>query len=505
MLFSRNTKCRTFLPALCLLFWAILIRCPTFNHPALYIDETWYLYAGGQLLDGYLPYIDVWDRKPFGLFLLYAPFYLFGKYRFLAYQLGALIFAWGTALFILQITKKFISVSAGFCAAALYLVLLTSLGGCGGQAPVFYNFFTAFAFYLVLNRFEEIKINPLSLSITGMQAMFLLGLGIELKPTVGFEGIYLGCFLLFTCWQNQKDLRNFLLNATLWVFTALVPTLFVIGFYVKIHHFQDWYFANILSSFLRKFIFNPPQFFKMIGVFLAASIVWLVAFFSFWRILRLKEKEYFLFVTAWLGTAIFAILIVPPYNPIYTLPFLLPFALLSAFLLLDQKIGGRLAMAGLFLISTGNDIRYLHGLLREHSRTEYTHLQKIAEAHPGCLFQYGGLVTMLDLTPEMAKKCHLTKYYFSTHLSAPNEEGAIGTDAGEELEKILQQEPRMILVGGDYFFLSATSPFLATENAILRKTLERKYHLLYERKDIEAYQLYLRNDEPRENPSNDLR
>jgi hypothetical protein len=49
------------------------------------------------MLDGALPYVDIWDRKPIGLFLLYAAIRLLGGDGILAYQVTATAFAVATA------------------------------------------------------------------------------------------------------------------------------------------------------------------------------------------------------------------------------------------------------------------------------------------------------------------------------------------------------------------------------------------------------------------------
>ncbi|MCH4090465.1 hypothetical protein [Acetobacter sp.] len=85
-----NAKTRAVFPVSLLLF-AIVSRVATFGNPLIHIDEQFYLFAGGRLLHGDLPYVQIWDRKPLGLFLLYAFFHLFGPWRFLAYQIGALL------------------------------------------------------------------------------------------------------------------------------------------------------------------------------------------------------------------------------------------------------------------------------------------------------------------------------------------------------------------------------------------------------------------------------
>ena len=50
---------------------SVLSRAATFNNPVIGFDEQFYLLVGNRMLDGAVPYVDIWDRKPIGLFLIY--------------------------------------------------------------------------------------------------------------------------------------------------------------------------------------------------------------------------------------------------------------------------------------------------------------------------------------------------------------------------------------------------------------------------------------------------
>jgi len=51
---------------------AVATRIVAWWNPVAHVDDQFYLLAGQELLKGHWPYVDVWDRKPLGLFLLYA-------------------------------------------------------------------------------------------------------------------------------------------------------------------------------------------------------------------------------------------------------------------------------------------------------------------------------------------------------------------------------------------------------------------------------------------------
>lgn len=55
---------------LVLLLITVVLRLDTFGDPNLHGDEVFYHTVGVAMHHGALPYVDVWDRKPFGLFAL---------------------------------------------------------------------------------------------------------------------------------------------------------------------------------------------------------------------------------------------------------------------------------------------------------------------------------------------------------------------------------------------------------------------------------------------------
>ena len=51
---------------------ALVVRLPFMGDHNADIDEQLYALIGSQMLQGQLPFVDLWDRKPFGLFLLFG-------------------------------------------------------------------------------------------------------------------------------------------------------------------------------------------------------------------------------------------------------------------------------------------------------------------------------------------------------------------------------------------------------------------------------------------------
>ena len=122
---------------------AVLTRAGRIGDPAIQMDEQFYLLVADRMWHGALPYVDIWDRKPILLFLIYAALRPFSPDGIVAYQIGALLFATTTAFFIVLIARRFAHPAGALLAGIAYLLYLPVLGGAGGQSPVFYNLFMA--------------------------------------------------------------------------------------------------------------------------------------------------------------------------------------------------------------------------------------------------------------------------------------------------------------------------------------------------------------------------
>jgi hypothetical protein len=172
-----------------LLLVAIAARALTFGDPVVHADEEFYYFAGNALWHGQLPFVDVWDRKPVGLFLLYAlPAGLGFPAGIWAYQALALASVVATGLAIGRMAER-TGFAAGATVAAIAYILWTGLlGGQGGQSPIFYNLLTIVAALLILPRDGAPPRRA-----AGLAAMALIGVALQIKYSVLFEGVFFAC------------------------------------------------------------------------------------------------------------------------------------------------------------------------------------------------------------------------------------------------------------------------------------------------------------------------
>ena len=93
--------------AIVLLVCALIFRASTFGDPNIHLDEAFYFLVGQEMHHGLVPYVDIWDRKPLGLFLIFWAIAGISKHV-IAYQLVATAFAAGTAFICAQIARRWI-------------------------------------------------------------------------------------------------------------------------------------------------------------------------------------------------------------------------------------------------------------------------------------------------------------------------------------------------------------------------------------------------------------
>jgi hypothetical protein len=236
---------------------AALLRWDTFGDPNMHGDEVFYHTVGLAMHHGAIPYVDVWDRKPFGLFTL---FYLIGflSENVIAYQIAAAIFAAGTAFVIAMICRDLDALSASegeakaigplgaLLAGLAYLLWLAPLAGYGGQSPVWYNLFIAAAAWLVVRAIPDLLAAkpPATLFL----AMLLAGVAITIKQTAFFEAAFLGLYAVWLLHCARDCKQRLVRIALLWMIVGAAPALAIISGYIAIGHWSEYWQAMVLAN-----------------------------------------------------------------------------------------------------------------------------------------------------------------------------------------------------------------------------------------------------------------
>lgn len=435
---------------------AVAVRAITYGNPALGFDEQFYLLVGDRMVQGDLPYVDIFDRKPIGIFLIYAGVRLLGGEGFVQYKLVATLFVIATAWLIYLLARQRSGRWGAGLAAALYILWLNLMEGEGGQTPVFYNLLVVGAAWQL---FAEIRA-PGRLWRRGTLALALIGLALQVKTSVVFEGMFFGLAFLWLGWTRRMSWPALAGFAAAMVALALLPTALAFGYYAAIGAADAFIFCNFLSIFGQGKGPAAILLVKLIEVsalFLPFGVIALLGH----RALRtdmLRADSRML--RLWLLASAFGVLIYWRFNsPHYAIPLLLPFCLLLAPALdARRRIGAGLALIAL----VAGQIVQLHLIAIKGGNAEMRAVAAAARPTGGFIFVYNAYPGLYMMTRSPLP----SRWAFPGHVNAEDENNprALGVDPLAETRAILDRNPDAVV---------DTFPAFAQGNRATRALLHR--------------------------------
>ncbi|WP_051124821.1 hypothetical protein [Sphingomonas sp. PAMC 26605] len=420
---------------------ALLARMVTFGDPVIQVDEEFYYVNAHAMWRGALPYVDIWDRKPIGLFLLYMPAaWLPLRWGVLAYQALATLSLILTALTVAQLARR-AAWGAGALAAALAYVLWPNLlNGVGGQSPIFYNLPMAVAAALIVAAGDRRRRRAL-----GCGAMALVGVALQIKYSAVFEGIFFGLWLLAQEWRARHSPLALLSYGAGLVALSLAPTAVALGYYTSIGQADAFVFANFLSIAHR----NADPAAEMIrnGGTLVLLLSPLVAM-AFGAPAEVREVRIggdgaarrFLF--AWFAVAVLGVIVFGTWFDHYGLPVLVPGCACAAGFFANPRFGRRIGPAILILVALVGQIVVLVNLRARGDAATFAALSRAVGRGPGCLYVYSGTTMLYAGTG----RCRVSRYVVPAHLNRARENGATGVEQAREVRRILALHPAVVVM-----------------------------------------------------------
>ncbi len=417
-----------------LLLLAIVARWQTFSNPVLGFDEQFYLLVGDRMWHGALPYVDIFDRKPIGLFLIYAAADVLGRDGFLQYKLVALGFVVATATLIYRAARPISSPFAAFIAASLYILWLNFMEGEGGQAEVFFNLPMLVAALLVWRAVET----RAQIVVRGAGAMLCVGLALQIKYTVVFEGVFFGLALLWAQYRARGGISALILPTVLWVGCALLPTALALLSFWRLGALDAFLFANFLSMSGKKLVMSWEGLGQIVAVLLPLLLMALPV---------LRQRVAALgFVKLWVLVAVLGVLGFGAFGSgHYGIPLLLPLCLLAAPLFADSRRFAKpiaVAVVALFLM-LGQIVLARVELIKGGGAAAKAVALTAAPRAGRCIYVYDGYPALYQLT----HSCLPSRWVFPGHLSTRDEASprALGVDPVAEVRRILAAKPDVII------------------------------------------------------------
>ncbi|UVO51360.1 DUF2029 domain-containing protein [Sphingomonas sp. SUN019] len=422
---------------LILLLVAVAARAATFGDPVVHVDEDFYFAAADAMWRGAVPYLDVWDRKPVGLFLLYMPPaalpFWWGIWAYQAMALGAVV---GTAWIVGRIAMRAGWGRGATLAGVAYILWLNVAGGQGGQSPVFYNFPMAAAALLIVS-------NPARRWWRDAAAMALVGTALTIKTSAVFEGAFFGLWIIVHDWRNGRAPMLLAMRAVGLAALAFAPTAGIVAYYRALGALDAFWFANLWSIMGRNS--DPPheRWGNLAKLVLLLSPLAAMAFAARGTAAG-GTGEGRRFAILWAATALFGVFVIGGWFDHYALPAVAPLAVCAARFLGARFWGARrgAGLAILGVVALAGQITIVVNRVMRGGPGEFAALATAVGRGPGCLWVYSGTTKLYPATG----RCRVTRYVFPSHLYRTRETGAIGVDQEAEVRRVLAVKPAVIVM-----------------------------------------------------------
>ncbi|HWU02844.1 MAG TPA: hypothetical protein VN222_08915 [Novosphingobium sp.] len=420
-----------------MLGFGLVLRVHLWGSISSFPDDSFYFLVGQKMHEGFLPYVDIWDRKPLGLFLIY--YAIAGVSRSVyAYQIAGWLAATATGWVLYRMMRPLAGTQGAICAGLAYLAVTCAFGGEQGQAPIFYNGLVAGAFRIIIGNRGRMQNGQRHWSI--WLAMLLLGLAITIKQTVAFEAAFAGCYVVASLWRGGMPARRLVLWALGMIGLGILPSLAIAAYYGLVGHWSEYWHAMVLAN-LRK---QPQDLTTTLrnGVVILMHGAPLLAVAAWGLARQSADPGLRRFMALWLCAAMAGFLSVPYFTLHYALPLLVPLCAIAGLAFASAQ-WGRIAFVALLCL----EWLWIDPLAFADARQSAQAMDRLAtmiRAHDngGGLLVYDGPSYLYALTGEKP----LSPLVFPQHLSYPGERNVSHLDTLAEVRRMISARPGVVVM-----------------------------------------------------------
>ncbi|MCF8234239.1 MAG: glycosyltransferase family 39 protein [Bacteroidales bacterium] len=423
---------------------ALILKMFTFFYSVIDIDESTYLIIGKEVFNGNWLYVDYYDTKPPGIFLIFGLIeYLTGSGIFFSRLVASLLV--GLSAFLLYKLKFQLSGNsrASIFTGLTYLILASMYRFTfAANTEVFFIFFTIWAFYIFFTGTKNSRF-----FIGGLIA----GLGFMIKYVVAFDMLAYGLLLVFLVIKGRMKFLEMLKTGALILAGLLLPLAAVALVYLSIGQF------DALLRFSFGFLMNYGQSSQInnYGAFLSdIHLKYLPAFLLFYFLLfqnvksMLKEPFSF-FKLAWVVMVFLSIFLLKRENIHYFMQLFPVVAfVLGDLFIIPNRLGSymfrhktQIAFWGLGLLLITNLINQSYYIFREDRPAKVAaYLEKhMDEDDVIYISGYKHIIYyLLDRSPP-TPFVHPTLFAYKHHIES------LDIDTKLEIGKVLKQKPEFII------------------------------------------------------------
>jgi 4-amino-4-deoxy-L-arabinose transferase-like glycosyltransferase len=427
------------LAALVIALAVLATRGVWFGDAAADFDEQLYSFIGWRMTHGDLPYVEVWDRKPFGLFAIFAfAHWLFGPGA-IAYQALGCLASFVGALFVYALARELVDRVSATVAAMLYVILLAVYGSFSGQTEEFHTPIMLAMLWLVRDprRADAPR--------RATAAMLLGGLALQIKYTVLPQCLFFGTYALYGEWRGGARPARLAARALLFAVLGVLPTVLVGVLYAWWGHFAEFWFANFVSFFERLPASTGRLRPDLAVAILPLALLLALGLYAAFRLNPPRNWRIYGLYAAWTVAALATVLMPGTVYLYYYATMAAPAALL-ALPVIDVRSPARFLPAATLLITAGYVINLPGDYARANAdrRAEEQVTAAIAPyvgAKRDCLYVFDGPTVLYRTTGS----CLPSRFVYPDHLNNALETRALGIDQTAEVARILANRPGVIV------------------------------------------------------------
>lgn len=230
---------------------------------------------GQSIVDGNLPYVELWDLKPPLIFFYFAAaIFLFGK-SMIAIRFMGVVAVWITAIYLYKIGERISLKTVGAWSGLLYVFLSSLFGDLQG---VMSEHFCMLFFMIGLWHFIKAK-HYVHYLITGI----FFGFAVMTKLNIAYAILFLSLFLVYKNIFSDNLYKALVRGTVLAMGLILIVFVTIIPYYLT-DKFEIWYNSVILAA-LNYANYDSAKFYKTLGVIVPIVVV---NGFFFWFLYQKK-------------------------------------------------------------------------------------------------------------------------------------------------------------------------------------------------------------------------
>jgi 4-amino-4-deoxy-L-arabinose transferase-like glycosyltransferase len=473
--------------AVCLLSISILVRFPYYFVDVINWDESTFILMGQSLLDGHLPYTQLWDLKPPLAFVAFAFFIVSLGKSIVAIRIAGTLCVFLTAWLVYVVGRSIGNSSAGVLAAILTILTVTAIDS--GQATMTEHV----ACVPLLGALTWLITRKMTPGVLFLAGILLTGAAL-IRLNLAYVVIAVGIWLVYSKFKYQtvdfRGIAAYCLGSFGLILLTYLP-------YLIAGESSIWFNSVVLAplSYASR-ASSAGHGGTGIKLLFACLIFWILN--QFWQRTSAKYQQEFGLLQVFLFGAVISIIQGGELYEHYCIQIFPLLALTFALFWVRLPSPSRLlvlALVALALIATLKPIytqyQFIGDRLKLEKPLNYGVAYEIAdylqqnnlEQKPVYMMQDQIIYWLTDFQPLSKVVTHpsnLSRNYLFQYI----EGAAASTEA--ELSKILAKKPKFIVRGGE------NTPYIEDHPAaslLLEKVLAKEYQLVKKIGDREIYQI----------------